>query len=544
MNPLRITETVLRDGHQSLLATRLRTDDMLAVAGELDRAGFWALDCWGGATFDVCIRYLGEDPWERLRRLKAAIRSTPLMMLLRGQNLVGYRPYPDDIVEAFVARAAENGIGVFRIFDAMNDPRNLEVAVQAARRAGAHAQGAMAYTVSPVHSMKMWVEMGIRLQAMGCQSVCILDMAGLLPPYVAEELVSRLKSALTVPVALQSHATTGMSTATLVKAVEAGLDIADTAISPMSLSYGISPTESVVTIFRHTDRDPRLDPTRLERIASHFRGVRRRYAAFEGSLKGADARLFMAQVPGGMLTNLEDQLRRQGAAHLLDVVLAEIPRVREDLGYPALITPVSQVVAVQAVLNVLDGERYRTLAHGTASVLRGEYGATPAPVNPQVQAKALRKGEEPITGRAAQHLAPGLARAGEELRRLASECRFALGEHPEEDVLTHALFPRVGVRFLENRGHPEAFEPPPPAPDEVYSVISGPVREIHAPLSGVVLRILVEEGAPVAQGEGVAVMEAMKMEMELRAPRAGVVSGWRTRMGGKVKAGEVLCEIV
>lgn len=543
MKPLRITETVLRDAHQSLLATRLRIDDLLPVAADLDRAGFWALDCWGGATYDVCIRYLGEDPWERLRLLKKAIPSTPLMMLLRGQNLVGYRPHPDDMVIDFVTRAAQNGIGVFRIYDAMNDPRNLEVAVQAARRAGAHAQGAMAYTVSPVHSMKIWLEMGIRMQAMGCESVCIIDMAGLLTPYVAEELVGRLKETLTVPVALQCHASTGMSTATLLKAVEAGLDMADTAISPMSLSYGVSPTESVAAIFRQTDRDPRLDPSFLERIAVHFRGVRRRYAAFEGSLKGADTRLFLAQVPGAMLSNLENQLRQQGAADRMDAVLAEIPRVREDLGYPALITPISQIVGVQAVLNVLDGERYATLARGTAAVLRGEYGATPAPVNPQVQAKALRQGGSPLTCRAADRLSPALEQGGRELRQLAEQGRFALGDHPEEDRLTYLLFPRAGARFLENRGHPEAFESPPPALDLPMGRAVREEGAIRAPLSGVVLRALVEEGATVSKGEGLLVMEAMKMEIEISAQRSGRVVGMESRPGAKVKAGEILCRV-
>ena len=386
--PLGITEVVLRDAHQSLLATRMRIDDMLPIAGKLDQVGFWSLESWGGATFDACIRYLGEDPWERIRQLKAAMPNTPQQMLLRGQNLLGYRHYADDVVEKFVERAATNGVDVFRIFDAMNDMRNLETAIKATLAVGKHAQGTISYTVSPVHTLELWVDLGRRIEDMGAHSICIKDMAGLLRPYTAFELVSRLKQAVSIPIHMQCHATTGMSTATYLKAVEAGIDNVDTAISSMSMTYGHSPTESLVAILEGTERDTGLDLTLLEEIASYFREVRKKYARFEGSLRGVDSRILIAQVPGGMLTNLENQLREQNAANRLDEVLEEIPRVREDLGMIPLVTPTSQIVGTQAVINVLTGERYKNITKETAGVLKGEYGDTPgAP-----QCRSCRRG--------------------------------------------------------------------------------------------------------------------------------------------------------
>ena len=354
-NKLGITELVLRDAHQSLLATRMRIDDMLPIAEKLDNMGFWSLETWGGATFDACIRYLGEDPWQRLRTLKRAIPNTRHQMLFRAQHILGYRHYADDVVSRFVERCAVNGMDVFRIFDAMNDLRNFEVAVHAVRNVDRHAQGAMSYTVSPVHTTDMWVDMGKRLEDMGCHSICIKDMAGLLKPYVAEELVSRLKESCEIPVALHCHATTGLSTATLVKAAEAGVDMVDTSISSMSQTYGHSPTESLSAIFEGTDRDTNLKLTELEEIAAYFRGVRKKYAKFEGALRGIDSRILVAQVPGGMLTNMESQLKEQGAGDRIDEVLDEIPRVREDLGFIPLVTPTSQIVGTQAVINVLMG---------------------------------------------------------------------------------------------------------------------------------------------------------------------------------------------
>jgi oxaloacetate decarboxylase alpha subunit len=359
--PLGITDVVLRDAHQSLFATRMRLDDMLPIADKLDQVGFWSLESWGGATFDACIRYLGEDPWERIRELKKAMPNTPQQMLFRGQNILGYRHYADDLVNKFVERAAVNGVDVFRIFDAMNDPRNLESSIKAVLKQGKHAQGTLSYTVSPVHNIEGWVAMGQALESMGADSIAIKDMAGLLKPYVAFELISELKKVVNIPIHMQCHATTGMSTATYLKAIEAGIDNVDTAISSMSMTYGHSPTESLVAILQDTDRDTGLNINLLEEIAAYFREVRKKYAKFEGALRGIDSRILVAQVPGGMLTNLENQLREQNAGDRLDEVLLEIPLVRKDLGFIPLVTPTSQIVGTQAVLNVLAGERYKNI---------------------------------------------------------------------------------------------------------------------------------------------------------------------------------------
>ena len=413
--PLGITEVVLRDAHQSLLATRMRLEDMLPIAEKLDRVGYWSLETWGGATFDACIRYLGEDPWERLRALKQAMPNTPQQMLFRGQNILGYRHYADDVVETFVARAALNGIDVFRVFDAMNDPRNLETAVRAVIGQGKHAQGCISYTVSPVDTLEKWVDLGRRIEDMGAHSLCIKDMAGLMSPCVAFELVNKLKKALAIPIHMQCHATTGMSTAAYLKAVEAGVDNIDTAISSMSMTYGHSPTESLVAIMAESEHATGLDLALLQEIADYFREVRKKYAKFEGSLKGIDARIIMAQVPGGMLTNMENQLREQGALAKMDQVLEEIPKVREDLGFIPLVTPTSQIVGSQAVINILTGARYKSMTKETAAVLRGEYGATPAPVDQELQQKVLN-GVDPITCRPADLLAPEMDRLTGELR--------------------------------------------------------------------------------------------------------------------------------
>jgi oxaloacetate decarboxylase alpha subunit len=591
--PLAITDVVLRDAHQSLLATRLRIEDMLPIAPKLDQVGFWSLETWGGATFDACIRYLGEDPWERLRRLKAAMPNTPQQMLLRGQNLLGYRHYADDLVEAFVERAAINGIDVFRIFDAMNDLRNLEASVRAALATGRHAQGTLSYTVSPVHDLDYWVDIGRRLEDMGCHSIFIKDMAGLLKPYVAEELVGRLKETCEVPIAMQCHATTGLSTATIVKAAEAGIDMVDTAISSMSMTYGHSPTESVVAIFQGTERDTGLDLRLLEEIAAYFRAVRKKYAKFEGALRGVDSRILVAQVPGGMLTNMENQLREQGATDRLDEVLEEIPRVRQELGFIPLVTPTSQIVGTQAVLNVLCGERYQTIAKETAGVLRGEYGATPAPVDPELQRRVLKPGEEPLTCRPADLLAPELDKLSAELRALAGEKGLRLADEPLDDVLTYALFPQVGLRFLQHRDDPSAFEPPPWAEPAVPEAVPPPVPAVSAepaavalgpesylvvvdgkrysvsvspqgavesiapepaaaspsavtgtpvpaPLAGTVFKVTVRQGQAVAVGDVILILEAMKMETEVRSNAAGKVAEIRVREGDAVRPGDCL----
>ncbi len=587
--PLGITDVVLRDGHQSLLATRLRTDDMLPIAAKLDEVGFWSLESWGGATFDACIRYLGEDPWERIRRLKAAMPRTPQQMLLRGQNLLGYRHYADDVVDRFVERAAVNGVDVFRVFDAMNDPRNLRRAIEAVLRQDRHAQGTISYTVSPVHHLDLWVDLARQIEDMGAHSLCIKDMAGLLRPYVGEELVTRLKEALDIPIHMQSHATTGLSTATIVKCVEAGIDNVDTSISSMSMTYGHSSTEAVVAIFEGTGRDTGLDLPLLEEIAAYFRAVRSKYARFEGSLRGTDSRILVAQVPGGMLTNMENQLREQGAVDRMDEVLAEIPRVRRDLGYIPLVTPTSQIVGTQAVLNVLAGERYQSISRETAGVLKGEYGATPAPVDAALQARVL-EGGEPITCRPADRIGPEMETLAAELQSLAREKNLRLAEDAIDDVLTYALFAQTALRFLENRDNPGAFETPPdgaePAPvaapaapanheaPGVYTVTvdgrsyvvevaeGGAIRPLQsappaggaapapgggvplaAPLGGTILRLLVQPGAQVQEGQALLVLEAMKMETEVRAPRAGTVQAILVKAGDTVAAGDPLLDI-
>ncbi len=453
--PLGITDVVLRDAHQSLFATRMRLDDMLPIAAQLDDIGFWSLETWGGATVDACIRYLGEDPWERIRELKKAMPKTPMQMLFRGQNILGYRHYADDVVEKFVERCVTNGVDVFRVFDAMNDMRNIEMALKAVKQQGKHAQGTIAYTTSPVHTIEMWVEQGKRIEDMGADSIAIKDMAGLLTPYIGYELVSRLKASCAIPIHMQCHATTGLSTATILKCVEAGIDNVDTAISSMSMTYGHSPTESVVAILQDTERDTGLDLTKLEEIANYFREVRKKYAAFEGSLRGIDGRILTAQVPGGMLTNMESQLKDQGAGDRFNEVLEEIPRVREDLGFIPLVTPTSQIVGTQAVLNVLTGERYKSISKETQAILKGEYGAAPAPCNKELQERVL-EGAEPITCRPADLLEPEMERLAAELKELAAEkdIELAEGEREIDDVLTYALFPQIGLKFLQNRNNP------------------------------------------------------------------------------------------
>lgn len=591
--PLGITDVVLRDAHQSLFATRMRIDDMLPIAEQLDKVGFWSLETWGGATFDACIRFLGEDPWERIRRLKAAMPNTKQQMLLRGQNLLGYRHYADDVVEKFVERAAVSGVDVFRIFDAMNDTRNLETAIKAAIQVEKHAQGTISYTVSPVHTIDMWVDMAKQLEDMGCHSICIKDMAGLLKPYTAEELVSKIKAATSIPLALHSHATTGLSTATLLKAVEAGIDQVDTAISSMSMTYGHTPTETMVSMLQGTERDTGLNIEKLEEIAAYFRNVRKKYAKFEGALKGVDSRILVAQVPGGMLTNMENQLREQGASDKLDEVLAEIPNVRKDLGYLPLVTPTSQIVGSQAVINVLMGERYKNISKETVGVLKGEYGKTPAPVNAELQKRVLSDGETPITCRPADNLQPELQKLTNELTETAKERAIQLAAEQIDDVLTYALFPQVGLKFLENRGNPDAFEAAPtcgdnvttktvapvttktPSGSDIYTVsvngqqyivevteggdisqiqsttaapASGPVavgagEAVAAPMAGGIVKVLVQTGQSIAEGETIVILEAMKMETEIKAPRSGQVSDVAVKAGDSVAVGDPLIYI-
>ncbi|WP_410681320.1 sodium-extruding oxaloacetate decarboxylase subunit alpha [Avibacterium paragallinarum] len=457
-----VTDVVLRDAHQSLFATRLRLDDMLPIAAELDEIGYWSLEAWGGATFDACIRFLGEDPWVRLRELKKAMPKTPLQMLLRGQNLLGYRHYADDVVDRFVERAVHNGMSVFRVFDAMNDPRNMQQALKAVRKNGGHAQGTLSYTTSPVHTLQTWLDTTEQLLEIGIDSLVIKDMSGILTPNEAYHLVSEIKQRFDVQLHLHCHATTGMAEMALLKAIEAGVDGVDTAISSMSGTYGHPATEALVATLKGTPYDTGLDIQKLEKIAAYFRNVRKKYHKFEGQLKGVDSRILVAQVPGGMLTNLESQLKQQNASDKLDLVLQEIPKVREDLGYIPLVTPTSQIVGTQAVINVLMGERYKTIAKETAGILKGEYGRTPAPVNAELQARVL-EGAEPITSRPADHLEPEMEKLTLEIKQQAKEKGIKLSDNEIDDVLIVALFPQVGLKFLENRGNPDAFEPAPSA---------------------------------------------------------------------------------
>ncbi len=605
---IKITDVVLRDAHQSLFATRLRLDDMLPIAAELDKIGYWSLEAWGGATFDACIRFLGEDPWVRLRELKKAIPNTPLQMLLRGQNLLGYRHYADDVVDRFVERAVENGMSVFRVFDAMNDPRNMQQALKAVRKNGGHAQGTLSYTTSPVHSVDTWLEVTEQLLEIGIDSLVIKDMSGILTPVAAYELVGEIKKRYDVQLHLHCHATTGMAEMALLKAIEAGVDGVDTSISSMSGTYGHPATEAIVATLQDTAYDTGLSIPKLEKIAAYFRNVRKKYAKFEGQLRGTDSRILVAQVPGGMLTNLESQLKQQNASDKLDEVLKEIPLVRKDLGYIPLVTPTSQIVGTQAVINVLMGERYKTIAKETAGILKGEYGLTPAPVNAELQARVL-EGAEPITDRPADHIEPEMDKLEAEVTHQAQEKGIKLADNPIDDVLIVALFPQIGLKFLENRGNLDAFEPAPsveaatekaaaktaekptalspsaPAGSAVYTVelegksfvvkvseggditnispTSAPATApepsattapaaapttngtpVTAPMSGNIWKVVATEGQKVAEGEVLLILEAMKMETEIRASQAGTVQNIAVKTGDSVAVGDTLMTLV
>ncbi|WP_217564038.1 sodium-extruding oxaloacetate decarboxylase subunit alpha [Vibrio cholerae] len=586
-----VTDVVLRDAHQSLFATRLRIDDMLPIAQQLDQIGYWSLECWGGATFDSCIRFLGEDPWQRLRLLKQAMPNTPLQMLLRGQNLLGYRHYADDVVDTFVERAVKNGMDVFRVFDAMNDVRNMQQALQAVKKMGAHAQGTLCYTTSPVHNLQTWVDVAQQLAELGVDSIALKDMAGILTPYAAEELVSTLKKQVDVELHLHCHSTAGLADMTLLKAIEAGVDRVDTAISSMSGTYGHPATESLVATLQGTGYDTGLDISKLEQIAAYFRDVRKKYHAFEGMMKGSDARILVAQVPGGMLTNMESQLKQQNALDKLDLVLEEIPRVREELGFLPLVTPTSQIVGTQAVINVVMGERYKTITKETSGVLKGEYGKTPAPVNTELQARVLA-GAAAITCRPADLIAAEMPTLQDRVLQQAKEQHITLAENAIDDVLTIALFDQVGWKFLANRHNPAAFEPAPqaassastpktptekskvqpvenhgvytitvnnqsyvvkvdeggdlthvaPAPSASHAPVPSAAEgeNLAAPLSGNIWKIHASAGDEVAEGDVLLILEAMKMETEIRAPRAGVISAIEVNEGDAVQVGDAL----
>ncbi|MEW5790807.1 MAG: sodium-extruding oxaloacetate decarboxylase subunit alpha [Pseudomonadota bacterium] len=601
-----VTETVLRDAHQSLLATRMRTEDMLPICDKLDRVGFWSLEVWGGATFDASLRYLKEDPWERLRQLRSALPNTRLQMLLRGQNLLGYRHYADDVVEAFIERAAANGIDVFRVFDAMNDLRNLETSIRAVKRQGKHAQGAISYTVSPVHTVAHFVDLAQRLAEMGCDSLCVKDMAGLLTPPRAFELFTALRQSVNLPLSCHSHDTAGLSAMNHLRAIDGGANMIDTAVSALCCGTSHAATESMVAALRDTPQDTGLDLQLLQEIASYFREVRKKYAQFESEFTGIDTRVQSNQVPGGMVSNLVNQLRDQGALDRLDEVLAEIPRVRADFGYPPLVTPTSQIVGTQAVFNVLTGKRYHTITNETKNYLLGLYGQPLGKVNPELRRLAIGDAT-PVSERPADRLAPELNRLTEAVQDVA---------HSPEDVLSYALFPEIALKFFEARaagrltpeplppvpveapapqgtptefsvtmhgenyhirilgtGHPHAaqrtyFVAVDGLPEEVYVEIldaasategeAAPLRtrikgsrrpqasragHVATFMPGTIVEVLVREGDMVKAGDPVLVTEAMKMESEVQAPISGKVVAVHVAKGDAVNPDEVLVEI-
>lgn len=576
-----ITDVVLRDAHQSLLATRLRYEDMEKILHDMDQVGYWSVESWGGAIFDSCIRYLGEDPWERIRKIKSNMPNTPQQMLLRGQNLLGYKHYADDVVFKFVEKAKLNGVDVFRVFDALNDPRNMETALKAVIQNDGHAQGTISYTTSPVHNLQTWIDLSLRLQDFGCHSIAIKDMAGLLDPYIGFELVSKLKEEIDIPLHLHSHATTGMSTTTAIKCIEAGLDNVDTSISSMSMTYGHSATETLVGILQDTKYDTNIRLDSLVSIATHFRKVRKKYAEYEGSLRGVDARIISSQVPGGMLTNLENQLKEQNAIEKFDEVIDEIPNVRADLGFIPLVTPTSQIVGTQAVINILSGKRYKTVTKETAALLKGEYGATPAPVDHDLQSTIL-DGNKAVTCRPADLLGNNeFDETKESFIKIINDKNLSI-EQSEENILTYALFPEVGIKFFENIDNSDFFEKAPldfsNSEGDIYKVsiedknyfvkyskvsdpeilnqntdikknnndinISSSGEVITAPLSGNIFSIIKRDGDNIQEDDTVIVLEAMKMETTIKTPLNGVIKKVFVKNGDKVNVGDPLFEVI
>jgi oxaloacetate decarboxylase alpha subunit len=562
MPKVKLTDLVLRDAHQSLFATRMVTSDMLPICDKLDKAGFFALEAWGGATFDSCIRFLNEDPWERLKNLKKKLPNTKIMMLLRGQNLLGYRHYADDVVAKFVEYAAKDGIDIFRIFDAVNDPRNFKKATEAAKKTGKHIQATISYAVTPFHTIEKYAEFAKQLVDIGADSICIKDMAGLLKPYEGYELVKAIKKVTDLPIEIHTHATTGMSVATLTKCAEAGAEILDTTISSMSMGTSHSPTETMVEIFRGTEYDTGLDTSLLLEIAAYFREIRKNYKKFESSFLGADTRILASQVPGGMLSNLESQLKEQGASDKIDDVLKEIAVVQKDAGYPPLVTPTSQIVGTQSVFNVLFG-RYNKLSGEFQDLVAGKYGACPAPKNPDVVKKALEslKMEKEITHRPADDIPDEYSKLEDETKKLLGTSTVTT-----EDVLTYAMFPKVAPEFFKKRANgPVVFKPEADAPKAAaaaapgqaarysvnvngsnYDVVVSPAgtvaavpaassaapaasaptaggATIPAPVAGTILRYVASEGAQVKSGDTVLIIESMKMELEIKATSSGPI---------------------
>jgi len=541
---MRITDTTLRDAHQSLWATRMRTDDILKIASEIDEAGYYSLECWGGATFDVCMRFLRENPWERLRQIKKACPKTPLQMLLRGQNILGYRHYPDDVVDRFVALACENGMDIFRVFDALNDPRNLEQAIKSVKKYGGHAQGTICYTTSPVHTVEAYVKLAKEQEAMGVDSLAIKDMAGILTPGAARELVAALRKALPkMPIQVHSHMTSGMAAAMYMAAAEAGAGCLDCAISTMSSFSSQPPTESVVSILESEGFDTGLDKDRLAKINAYFRELKRkRQPASSARVEPVDAGVLVHAIPGGMISNLRSQLAQQDALDRLDEVLAELPKVRADMGYPPLVTPTSQIVGVQAVMNVLSGKRYSLVPEETKRYSAGYYGRTPAPMDPKLR-KRLCGGMKPIDCRPADLLKPGLAAAAAALPPNTIQA--------EEDILSYALFPEVALGYFKWRATPASKREPIPADTEALasSASAAPAAgaaqpaaaakaeptvngtPVLAPLNGTFYRSegpgkpqMAADGATVKAGDPVCIVEAMKLFNPVKATAAGKIT--------------------
>ncbi|MBC7090024.1 MAG: sodium-extruding oxaloacetate decarboxylase subunit alpha, partial [Methanobacteriaceae archaeon] len=563
MKRIKIVETAFRDAHQSLLATRMRTRDMLPIAEEMDKVGFFSLEAWGGATFDTCIRYLNEDPWERLRKLKEKIKKTPIQMLLRGQNLVGYKHYPDDIVKKFVEKAYENGVDIFRIFDALNDIRNMEYAIKVAKDQGAHVQGTICYTISPYHTLEKYVEFAKELEALECDSVAIKDMAGLISPHDAYELVKALKEETSLLVNLHCHCTSGMTPMSYYAACQAGVDILDTAISPLSWGASQPPTESLVAALKDTPYDTGLNLKKLTQIKKYFEEIREKYKSILDPIaERIDTDVLIYQIPGGMLSNLVAQLKEQDALDRYDDVLKEMPKVRKDMGYPPLVTPTSQIVGIQAVMNVLSGERYKMVSNEVKDYFKGFYGRPPAPLNPKVAAKVIGD-QEPIDCRPADLLEPQFEkykREGEKLGIIRKE----------EDILTFALYPTIAPKFLRGEIEEEPLEPPKEAiagpaeavPTQYLVEVDGDEFEVkviptgyltieekpekpeepiegavESTMQGMIVKLKVKEGDIVEEGDVVAVIEAMKMENDIQAPHSGVVEKIYTQEGEKVEVG-------
>jgi len=607
MSKINVTDTILRDAHQSLIATRMRTEDMLPICDKLDKVGYWSLEVWGGATFDACVRFLKEDPWERLRQLKQALPNTRLQMLLRGQNLLGYRHYADDVVRSFVQKSADNGMDVFRVFDALNDLRNLQVSIEAVKKADKHAQGTICYTTSPVHTIEQFVAMGKQLQEMGCDSIAIKDMAGLLTPYTTGHLVKALVDAISLPVHIHSHATSGLASMCQIKAIENGASTIDTAISAFAGGTSHPPTESMVAALRGTEYDTELDLELLQEIGFYFYEIRKKYHQFESEFTGVDTRVQVNQVPGGMMSNLAHQLKQQNALMRMNDVLAEIPRVRADLGYPPLVTPTSQIVGTQAVMNVIANERYKTITNEVKLYLKGRYGKAPGNVNANVRRQAIGN-EEVIDIRPAELLPPELDKLRKEIGDLAQS---------EEDVLTFAMFPDIGRDYLQQRAdgtlQPEVLESPKSensvvkmaatefnvtihgetyhlklngtgyrnqpsrpyyisidgVPEEILvetldSIVLNPTATGEAPQAGAhsdvrpratdpghvttsmpgsIVEVLVNVGDMVTAGAPVLITEAMKMETEIQAPIAGTIKAVHVKKGDAVTPDQALIEI-